>query len=153
MCMRRTSNSRANSRSKTRNWIFRACVRQAGSAERKVMIEPKLKWPVQRQCASVGLPRSTYYYRPAGPSPEYLRMLAAAVALHREQPSKGARWLALQLRWMGFKCGRRLARSLMIEAQLHSVSPSPHSSTRPRPGATPAPNLLKQEQPLAPSGC
>ncbi len=39
----------------------------------------------------------------------------------------------------------------MIEAQLHSVSPGPHSSTRPRRGATPAPNLLKQEHPRAPN--
>ncbi len=33
------------------------------------------------------------------------------------------------------------------EADLRSLSPVPHSSTRPRCGAKPAPNLLEQEQP------
>ncbi len=78
-------------------------------------------------------------------------MLAAAVVLHREQQSMGARRLALQLRRLGFKCGRRLARILMIVAQLHSASPGSRSSTRPRHGATPEPNLMKQEQPRAPN--
>ncbi len=74
------------------------------------MIDPEHKWPVQRQCASIGLSRSACYYRPRGPSPEHLRMLAVAVALHREQPSMGAWRLALQLRRLGFKCGCKLAR-------------------------------------------
>ncbi len=78
-------------------------------------------------------------------------MLATAVAPHREQPSMGARRLALQLQRKGFPCGRKLARRLMIEAKLRSASPGPHSSTRPRPGATPAPNLLEQEQPSTPN--
>ncbi len=39
----------------------------------------------------------------------------------------------------------------MIEDQLRSASPEPHSCTRPCPGATPAPNLLEQEHSSKPN--
>ena len=78
---------------------------------------------MQRQCELLGLPRSTYYYRPRPESAENLRLLRRLDELYLQYPFFGSRRMAVSL-GVNRKRMQRLMRILGIEA----FYPKPHLS-------------------------
>ena len=95
-----------------------------------------------RQCALVGISRSSWYYRPAGESPANLRLMRVMDELHLNCPWYGSRQLARALRRLGHPVGRKRVRRLMRVMGLRSLAPRPNTSRR-APGHRVYPYLLR----------
>ena len=92
---------------------------------------------MQRQCDLLGVPRSTYYYRPRPESAENLGLLRRLDVLYMDCPFFGSRRMAATLE-VGRKRMQRLMRILGVEA----LNPKPHLS-RPAQGHQIYPYLLR----------
>jgi putative transposase len=109
------------------------------------------QFPVARQCALLGLPRSTYYYHPATESPENLGIMRRIDEEHTDHPFLGVRSMTLFLNrtysgiW-NVKRVRRLMRLMGLEA----IYPKPHLS-RPDIGHTIHPYLLRDVEVIRPN--
>ena len=68
---------------------------------------------VSRQCALVGVSRSSLYYRPKGESAENLALMRRMDELHMAYPFYGSRQLMRHLRREGVTAGRHRIRRLM----------------------------------------
>ena len=79
------------------------------------MISPKNKClSIEEQCYALGLPYSTYYYKPLeGKSDSNLEIMRKIDHQYTEHPSMGARQMVDYLKAEGFKVGRKLVRRLM----------------------------------------
>ena len=107
------------------------------------MIDPQGEGlSVARQCALVGIARSSFYYRPAGESQENLRLMRVMDELYLNCPWHGSRQMARALRRMGHPAGRKRVRRLMRVMGLRSVAPRPNTSRR-APGHRVYPYLLR----------
>lgn len=97
---------------------------------------------MSRQCALLGLPRSSLYYAPAGESEENLRLMRLLDEQYTRAPFYGVRrmvaWLQAQGEPVNDKRVRRLLRLMGLEA----VYPRPRTST-PHPGHRVYPYLLR----------
>jgi len=114
-------------------------------------VEPGGQFPVARQCALLGLPRSSYYYRPATESPENLDLMRMMDEEHTEHPFLGVRGMTLFLNRTGTgvwneKRVRRLMRLMGLEA----IYPKPHLS-QPGAGHTIHPYLLRDVEIVRPN--
>lgn len=93
---------------------------------------------VRRQCELLGVPRSSYYYRPspapAGPAaPGAEDVMAAVDEIHTDFPCYGARKVARELERRGFPgWSRRRVGRLMAEMGIRAVFPGPRTSGRRR---------------------
>ena len=95
------------------------------------MIEEKhARLSLVRQCALVGISRSSWYYRPAGESEENLRLMRVMDELHLNCPWYGSRQMARALRRLGQRVGRKRVRRLMRVMGLRSLAPRPNTSRR-----------------------
>ena len=114
-------------------------------------MDPGGRFPVARQCALLGLPRSSYYYRPATESPENLGLMRMMDEEHTDHPFLGVRGMTLFLNrtesgvW-NTKRVRRLMRLMGLEA----IYPKPHLS-QPGAGHTIHPYLLRDVEIVRPS--
>ena len=107
------------------------------------MIDPQGEGlSVARQCALVGIARSSFYYRPAGESQENLRLMRVMDELYLNCPWYGSRQMARALRRMGHPAGRKRVRRVMRVMGLRSVAPRPNTSRR-APGRRVYPYLLR----------
>ncbi len=95
-----------------------------------------------RQCALVGIARSSFYYRPSGESGENLRLMRLMDELHLNCPWCGSRQMARALRRRGHRVGRKRMRRLMRVMGLRSLAPRPNTSRR-APGHRVYPYLLR----------
>ena len=72
---------------------------------------------IERQCELLGIPRSTYYYKPKPKDSAVDEMREAAMRaiddIHLEMPFAGARKISRELRKMGFPYGRHATKTLM----------------------------------------
>jgi hypothetical protein len=68
---------------------------------------------VSRQCALLGLPRSTLYYRPIPLRESTLRIMASIDALYLEDPCSGSRRMVDYLAREGIPISRDRVRNLM----------------------------------------
>ncbi len=131
--------------------FYRLRVRAKEPAECMKLVKPGQGLSIRKQCAAVKVPVSSYCYRPNPPSAERRRLAAEAGSLHSVQTSMGTRRQAQQLQRKDHRCSSKLVGKVMDEQGLRSLSPGPHSSTKRRRGAVPAPNLLEQGMPSAPN--
>ncbi len=107
------------------------------------MIDPQYEeLSLVRQCALVGISRSSFYYRPVGESEANLRLMRVMDELHLQCPWYGSRQMARALRRMGHRVGRKRVRRLMRVMGLRSVAPRPNTSRR-APGHRVYPYLLR----------
>ena len=107
------------------------------------MIDPQdERLSLVRQCALVGIARSSFYYRPSGESEANLRLMRTMDELHLNCPWYGSRQMARALRRMGHRVGRKRVRRLMRVMGLRSVAPRPNTSRR-APGHRVYPYLLR----------
>ena len=68
---------------------------------------------INRQCKLLGINRSSYYYKPKPIKPEELELMRKIDELYTEQPSRGSRSIARQLRRKGIKANRKRVQRLM----------------------------------------
>ena len=107
------------------------------------MIDPQdERLSLVRQCALVGIARSSFYYRPVGESQANVRLMRLMDELHLSCPWYGSRQMARALRRMGHRVGRKRVRRLMRVMGLRSLAPRPNTSRR-APGHRVYPYLLR----------
>jgi putative transposase len=83
---------------------------------------------VSRQCALLGLPRSTLYYRPTPVRASTLRIMARIDALYLEDPCSGSRRMVEYLAREGIPISRDRARNLMRRMGLRAIYPKPRTT-------------------------
>ncbi|WP_420635870.1 IS3 family transposase [Candidatus Palauibacter sp.] len=93
--------------------FFRRGPQALSRAERGRMIERDGPLSLSRQCALVGVSRSSLYYRPRGESAENLALMRRIDELHMAYPFYGSRQLVRHLRREGVAAGRHRIRRLM----------------------------------------
>jgi len=102
--------------------------------------DPRLS--ISRQCRLLGLPRSSYYYRPTEEPAEDLRLMRLIDERYLLCPFYGSRRMTDHLRSLGFRVNRKRVRRLMAKMGLRAVYPRPRTS-RPHPEHRIFPYLLR----------
>jgi putative transposase len=85
---------------------------------------------VSRQCALLGLSRSSYYYEPATETSENLALMALIDQEYTAHPFQGSRRLTIWLRGEGHEVNRKRVQRLMRQMGLEAVYPKPRLSVR-----------------------
>src|SRR5437016_3536701 len=116
--------------------------RHLPSAEGRAMIAPEAGLSISRQCALLGVARSSFYYRPRPESAEELEHLKRLGGICTDHPVYGSRRLQVALWREGISVGRRRVRRLMQKLGLWAVRPKRNTSRR-RPGHKVYPYLLR----------
>ncbi len=88
------------------------------------------------------MPRSTYYYQPAGESAENLGLMRLIDRQYLETPFYGSRQMTAVLRRRGYAVNRKRVQRLMGLMGLQATVPGPHTS-RPHPQNPLYPYLLR----------
>lgn len=112
-------------------------------ADRLAMIDrtdPRLS--VVRQCALIGVARSSIYRRPAAADPEDLALMALIDRQYLARPFYGSRRMAAWLRGQGHPVNRKRVQRLMRLMGLEAIHPKPRTS-RPAPEHRVYPYLLR----------
>lgn len=106
---------------------------------------------VARQCALLGLPRSSYYYEPMGvESEENLRLMRQIDELYLKRPFFGSPRMTGWLRDLEWVVNEKRVARLMRLMGLQAVLPGPHTS-RPHPEHRIYPYLLRALEIRAPN--
>jgi putative transposase len=99
-------------------------------AERRAMIAPEAGLSVSRQCALLGVARSSFYFRPRPESAEELELLKRLDRIFTDHPVYGSRRLQVALLREGVSIGRRRVRRLMRKLGLWALRPKRNTSNR-----------------------
>ena len=100
------------------------------------------KIPVKRQCALLGLARSSAYYAPVGESTENLALMRLIDELYTLHPFYGVRQITRRLRQLKHRVNFKRVRRLMRLMGLVALCPKPNLS-QPAPGHKIYPYLLR----------
>ena len=95
-----------------------------------------------RQCELIGLPRSSYYYKPAGESEYNLSLMRIIDEQYLKTPFFGSRQMTDWLRLNGHTVNRKRIQRLMRIMGLEGIVPGPHTS-KPHPEHKVYPYLLR----------
>jgi putative transposase len=87
---------------------------------------PDLKW----QCGILGLPRSSWYYRPVESSAEDLPLMNLIDGQYTETPFYGSRKMVVFLRRWGHLVNRKRVQRLMRLMGIEGICPGPNTSRR-----------------------
>ena len=99
--------------------------------------------PVARQCALLGISRSSLYYQRKGPSAEDLSLMKEIDRQYLETPCYGSRRMKAWLEREGRLVNRKRARRLMRVMGLRTIYRKPRTS-RPGPEHRVYPSLLEK---------
>jgi putative transposase len=94
------------------------------------MIAPEAGLSVIRQCALLGIARSSFYYLPRPEAAEELEVLQRLDRIFTSHPVYGSRRLQVTLLREGISIGRRRVRRLMRKLGLWAVRPKRNTSKR-----------------------
>lgn len=83
---------------------------------------------IARQCALVGLPRSTYYYQAQGESAENLTLMRLLDKQYTDTPYYGVRRMTAWLRSQGYHVNHKRVARLMQTMGIEAIYPKPHLS-------------------------
>ena len=98
---------------------------------------------IVKQCALVGLSRSSYYYTPCGAeSAENLRYMRLIDEQYLRTPFFGSRQMTRWLVRQGYPVNRKRVQRLMCKMGIQAAVPGPHTS-RPQPAHRIYPYLLQ----------
>ena len=114
-----------------------------GRSQRRAMIdreEPKLS--LVRQCALLGISRSSLYYLPTEAGAEDLELMALIDQQYLKTPFYGSRRMTAWLRNHGHQVNRKRVRRLMQLIGLEAIYRRPNTS-KPNPGHKVYPYLLR----------
>lgn len=100
------------------------------------------KIAVTRQCALLGIARSSAYYAPVGESAENLAMMRLIDELYTLHPFYGVRQMTRRLRQLKQRVNPKRVRRLMRLMGLEALAPKPNLS-KPAPGHKIYPYLLR----------
>ena len=92
------------------------------------MVEADEPLSLSRQCALLGVSRSSLYYRPRGESAENLALMRRMDELHMEYPFYGSRQMMRHLRREGVVAGRHRIRRLMRLMGMEATYRRPRTS-------------------------
>ena len=95
---------------------------------RKLVDHDHPELSVSRQCALLGLPRSTLYYRPAPVRQSTLRIMARIDALYLDDPCSGSRRMVEYLAREGIPISRDRVRHLMRRMGLRAIYQKPRTT-------------------------
>ena len=90
----------------------------------------------------LGIPRSSFYYRPQPVSSTELTLTRALDEMYTATPFYGSRRLQVALRRQGWSVNRKRVQRLMRLMDIEAVGPKPRSS-QPHPGHRVYPYLLR----------
>ena len=130
-----------------------ACLSATASTSRTCLVDPgNAEVPVARQCQLLGIPRSSYCYRPRRrrrslEGDERERAMRVIDEVHLEMPYAGARKIRVELRRRTggeIDVSRRCAAGLMEEMNVRPVYPKSNLS-KPANKALKHPYLLKNK--------
>lgn len=100
----------------------------------RVLIDPNHKeLTVEQQCETLGLPQSSYYYRPIPEKQENLLLMKRVEEIHYENPDYGYRKVFEVLRREGHLIGEKKIERLWRRLGYRSQLPGPNLS---RPGSS-----------------
>ncbi|WP_420461656.1 IS3 family transposase [Candidatus Palauibacter sp.] len=108
--------------------FFRRGPQALSRAERVRMIERDGPPSLSRQCALLGVSRSSRYYRPKGESAENLALMRRMDELHMDYPFYGSRQMMRHLRREGVVVGRHRIRRLMRLMGMEATYRRPRTS-------------------------
>ena len=97
--------------------------------------------PMGRQCALLGISRSSMYYRSRGTSPEDLAVMKAIDHQYLVTPFYGSRRMTVWLNRQGYSLSRKRVQRLMRTMGLAAIYRRPRTS-KPAPGHKVYPYLL-----------
>jgi putative transposase len=100
---------------------------------RKLVDHDHPELSVSRQCALLGLPRSTLYYRPIPVRESMLRIIARIDAHYLEDPCSGSRQMVDYLARVGIPISRDRVRSLMRRKGLRAIYQKPRTTVQGNP--------------------
>ena len=83
---------------------------------------------ITRQCALLGLSRSSCYYQRMEVSAEDLKLMRLMDELHLRLPFYGSRRLAWSLQQKGYAVGRKRVQRLMRQMGIEAIYPRPPAS-------------------------
>ena len=106
------------------------------------MIDPHRAPSVSRQCALLGVQRSTYYYHPKEPKALDLEHMRLIDQIHLRYPFLGSRRISDELAEMGHVVNRKRVQRLMRQMGITALYPKRSTST-PAPGHKIYPYLLR----------
>jgi putative transposase len=95
---------------------------------RKLVDHDHSELSVSRQCALLGLPRSTLYYRPTPVRESTLRIMANIDAHYLEDPCSGSRRMVGYLARDGIPISRDRVRNLMRRMGLRAIYQKPRTT-------------------------
>jgi len=90
--------------------------------------DPHSPLPISRQCALVGIPRSSYYYQPREKKEEDLQLMRKLDEQYTQTPFYGSRRLTQELKRQGYSVNRKRIRRLMGQMGISAVYPQPNLS-------------------------
>ena len=91
-------------------------------ARRRQMVDrehPSLS--LVRQCALLGVRRSSLYYRPRAASQEDLSLMGEIDRQYLEKPFFGSSWMKAWLEWRGLTVSRNRVQQLMRAMELRAI--------------------------------
>ena len=83
---------------------------------------------IRRQCALLGLSRSSVYYEPAQESPDDLALMRCIDAQYTRTPFYGSRRMRVALGEQGYGANRKRVQRLMRRMGLWGIAPGPRTS-------------------------
>ena len=109
-------------------WLKKNLSCSDARALRKLVDHDHPELTVSRQCALLGLPRSTLYYRPMPVRESTLRIMARIDALYLEDPCSGSRRMVEYLAREGIPISRDRVRNLMRRMGLRAIYQKPRTT-------------------------
>ena len=97
--------------------------------ERKALIDSDfIELDITEQCSLLGLPRSTFYYRPVSATEQDLAAMRTLDELYQEDPTRGTRRMSNELQKQGFDIGRDRTRRLMQRMRMKTIYCRPRTT-------------------------
>ena len=97
---------------------------------------------IERQCKLIGIHRSGIYYKPSGPDPEDLVLMADIDRMYTDFPFYGSRRITVVLQRQGWIINRKRVVRLMRHMGIEAIYPKPNLST-PHPEHKKYPYLMR----------
>jgi putative transposase len=98
------------------------------TVEMRELIDPEIEIPVSRQCELLGLPASSFYYKPHPVKTEQLNLMKAIEDIYLEQPYYGSRRIAKALQRDGWQVSRKRVRRMMRIMCIQAIYQRPNTS-------------------------